>query len=109
MRTNEPAKYKPGCAGDDETPKMQETNHSGRTNGGLFHTKADFGQTIIQSRPLDRSAMYGQKEDEVELKMAGGFDNIAHSIVGAKVAPAAVRGPDAGGTKSTIFAPGKDR
>ena len=94
---------KPGCAGDDETPHMSECKGGHNPNSGIFHTKADFGQTLIQSRPLDRSTMYGSKEDEVQLEMKGGPTNLSHSIAGASVAPASVRGPDKGGRKDTTI------
>lgn len=85
---------------DDQVPDMKETGHSGKTNGGMYRVKADFGQTIMVAHPLDRSTMYGSEEDECGRNLDGGIDNLAHSLDGCKVSRAAVTGPDRGAPKT---------
>jgi hypothetical protein len=88
---------------DDKVPDMTETGHSGKTNGGTYRTKADFGQTIICYHPLDRSTMYGKESEECGRELAGADDDLGHSLDGAKVSRAAVTGPDRRGAKDTTI------
>jgi|HubBroStandDraft_4_1064222.scaffolds.fasta_scaffold81156_3 hypothetical protein len=88
---------------DDKVPDMTKTSHSGKTNGGMYRVKADFGQTIMIPHPLDRSSMYGSEEEECGRNLKGDVDNLAHSLDGAKVSRAVVTGPDRGGRKDTTI------
>lgn len=88
---------------DDKVPDMDKTGHSGKTNGGMYRMKADFGQTLIIAHPLDRSTMHGKEEEECGRVLKGDVDNIAHSLDGAKIARAVVTGPDRGGAKDTTI------
>jgi hypothetical protein len=88
---------------DDKVPDMTEMGHSGKSNGGMYRIKADFGQTLIVPHPLDRSTMYGSAEEECGRDLAYDVDNLAHSLDGAKVARAVVTGPDRGGKKDTTI------
>ena len=88
---------------DDKTPDMTETGHSGKTNGGMYRIKADFGQTLIVPHPLDRSTMYGKDMDECGRDLAFSDDDLGHSLDGCKVSRAAVTGPDRGGMKDTTI------
>jgi len=88
---------------DDKVPDMMETGHSGKTNGGMYHIKADFGQTLIVPHPLDRSTMHGKEEEECGRDLAHADDYIGHSLDGCKVSKAVVTGPDIGGRKDTTI------
>jgi hypothetical protein len=88
---------------DDKVPDMTKTSHSGKTNGGMYRMKADFGQTLVIPHPLDRSTMYGKEEDECGRNLAGDVDDIGHSLDGCKVSRAVVTGPDRRGAKDTTI------
>jgi hypothetical protein len=47
--------------------------------------------------------MYGKEEDECGRNLAGGIDDIGHSLDGCKVSRAVVTGPDRRGAKDTTI------
>lgn len=72
-------------------------------NGGRVTSKAHFGQEVYLDFPLDRSSWAGSADAERGKEMAGGIDDLSHSLGGAS----AHQEMDSRGRKDTVKYPSK--
>ena len=82
---------------DDKNPAMKV----GSWNSGRETTKAQFGQTVYEDFPLDRSTDGGSREMERNGNLTGSPTDLSHSLRGVS----AVQEGEKGGHKDTV----KDR
>jgi hypothetical protein len=88
---------KGGVENDSSPHLVDTTGRDGVYNHGTVTERASNGQTVIEAYGLDRSTMVGPADCERGFEPAGGFDDLSHSIKGAK----SVQGTDRGGRRDT--------